>query len=83
MKKILRTAKIRRGRKPSPILESEEFFEPFISKLVNWLVNPDLLVCHSNNTLETHRWKPPFQVQRRLKQIDCKLTISADISVCF
>ena len=55
MIKILRTAKIRRGRRPSPILESEELFEPFISKLVNWLVNPDLLVCHSNNTLETHR----------------------------
>ena len=33
MKKIPRTAKIGRGRKPSPIWLSEEFFHPIIPKL--------------------------------------------------
>ena len=33
MKKIPRTAKIGRGRRPSPIWLSEEFFESIISKL--------------------------------------------------
>ena len=33
MKKIPRTAKIGRGRRPSPIWLSEEFLNPIISKL--------------------------------------------------
>ena len=33
VRKILGTAKIGRGRRPSPIWQSEEFFESIISKL--------------------------------------------------
>ena len=38
MKKFQRTAKIGRGRKPSPILLSEEFLNLIISKLDNYVV---------------------------------------------
>ena len=61
MKKIPRTAKIGRGRVPSPIWLSVEFFElnyfqieqacrPFT---YSWLVNTDFSACHRREILYT------------------------------
>ena len=76
MKKIPGTAKIGRGRRPSPIWLSAEFFElsyyfqigqacsPLTCQLYSWLVyNLDFLACHRREILYTSTC--PFFVETK------------------